>query len=255
MVVDILTLSPGYFASPLQEGMIRRGIEKGLVRVRIFDLRAFTLDRHRTVDDRPFGGGPGMVLKPEPIVRALTFLQGIPPGRPYSILLTPRGRTLDQGILKKIMAQGRLVLICGRYEGVDERVGAYYCQDQISIGDYVLSGGEPAALVMLDGVVRLIPEVLGSSESIAQESYVDHLLEYPQYTRPGNFENHQVPDRLLTGNHAQIRRWRREESLAGTMAVRPELIAKALLKAEDLEFLALAKEGSRKKPDHRKRKH
>ena len=194
MVIDILTLSPGYFASPLQEGMIRRGIEKGLVRVRIFNLREFTLDRHRTVDDRPFGGGPGMVLKPEPIVRALTFLQGIPPGRPYSILLTPRGRPLDQGLLKKIAAQGRLVLICGRYEGVDERVGAYYCQDQISIGDYVLSGGEPAALVMLDGVVRLIPEVLGSPESIDQESYEDHLLEYPQYTRPGNFENHQVPD-------------------------------------------------------------
>ena len=255
MVIDILTLSPGYFASPLQEGMIRRGIEKGLVRIRIFNLRAFTRDRHRTVDDRPFGGGPGMVLKPEPIVRALTFLQGIPPGRPYNILLTPRGRPLDQGLLKKIVAQGRLVLICGRYEGVDERVGVYYCQDQISVGDYVLSGGEPAALVMLDGVVRLIPEVLGSSESIAQESYVDHLLEYPQYTRPGSFENHQVPDKLLTGNHAQIRRWRREESLAGTMAVRPELITKALLTAEDLEFLALAQEGSIKKPDHRKRKH
>jgi tRNA (guanine37-N1)-methyltransferase len=255
MVIDILTLSPGYFASPLQEGMIHRGIEKGLVRVRIFNLREFTLDRHRTVDDRPFGGGPGMVLKPEPIVRALTFLQGIPPGRPYSILLTPRGRPLDQGILKKIMAQGRLVLICGRYEGVDERVGVYYCQDQISIGDYVLSGGEPAALVLLDGVVRLIPEVLGSSESIEQESYEDHLLEYPQYTRPGNFETHKVPDILLTGNHAQIRRWRREESLAGTRAVRPELLGKALLKVEDWEFLALAKETSKKKPDRRKRKH
>ena len=147
------------------------------------------------------------------------------------------------------------MLICGRYEGVDERVGAYYCRDQISIGDYVLSGGEPAALVLLDGVVRLIPEVLGSSESIDQESYEDHLLEYPQYTRPGNFENHQVPEMLLTGNHAQIRRWRREESLAGTMAVRPELIGKALLKAEDLEFLTLAQEASKKRSDHRKRKH
>lgn len=252
MVIDILTLSPGYFTSPLQEGMIHRGIEKGLVRVRIFNLREFTLDRHRTVDDRPFGGGPGMVLKPEPIVRALTFLQGIPPGRPYSILLTPRGRPLDQKILKKTAARGRLVLICGRYEGVDERIGSYYCQDQISIGDYVLSGGEPAALVLLDGVIRLIPEVLGSSESIDQESYEDHLLEYPQYTRPGNFENHMVPGILLTGNHAQIRRWRRQESLAGTLAVRPELIAKAPLGAEDLEFLALAKEAANKKPDHRK---
>ena len=146
-------------------------------------------------------------------------------------------------------------MICGRYEGVDERIGSYYCQDQISIGDYVLSGGEPAALVLLDGVIRLIPEVLGSSESIDQESYEDHLLEYPQYTRPGNFENHMVPDILLTGNHAQIRRWRRQESLAGTLAVRPELIAKAPLGAEDLEFLALAKEAANKKPDHRKRKH
>jgi tRNA (guanine37-N1)-methyltransferase len=255
MVIDILTLSPGYFASPLQEGMIHRGIEKGLVRVRVFDLRAFALDRHRTVDDRPFGGGPGMVLKPEPIVRALTFLRGIPPGRPYSILLTPRGRPLDQGVLKKIAAQGRLVLICGRYEGVDERVGAFYCQDRISIGDYVLSGGEPAALVMLDGVVRLIPEVLGSSESIDQESYEGHLLEYPQYTRPADFENHPVPETLLTGDHAQIRRWRRRESLAGTLAVRPELLARARLTAEDLEFLASAQEASGKKPDRHKRKH
>ncbi|RPH87162.1 MAG: tRNA (guanosine(37)-N1)-methyltransferase TrmD [Desulfobacteraceae bacterium] len=255
MVIDILTLSPSYFASPLQEGMIHRGIEKGLVRVRIFNLREFALDRHRTVDDRPFGGGPGMVLKPDPIVRALNFLQGIPPRRPYSILLTPRGRPLDQRILKKIAAQGRLILICGRYEGVDERVGAYYCRDQISIGDYVLSGGEPAALVMLDGVVRLIPEVLGSSESIDQESHEDYLLEYPQYTRPGNFENHKVPDILLNGNHEQIRRWRRQESLSGTRAVRPELLDKAILNEEDLVFLALTKEASQKRPDHRKRKH
>jgi tRNA (guanine37-N1)-methyltransferase len=247
MVIDILTLSPGFFASPLKEGMIRRGIEKGLVRVRIFNLRAFTLDRHRTVDDRPFGGGAGMVLKPEPIVRALSLLQSIPPGRPYTILLTPRGRPLEQGILKKVVAKTRLVLICGRYEGVDERVGVYYCQDQISIGDYVLSGGEPAALVLLDGVVRLIPEVLGCSESKEQESYEDNLLEYPQYTRPTNFENHAVPDILLTGDHERIRRWRRKESLARTMTVRPELIRKAPLKAEDWETLAAGEKVSKKK--------
>jgi tRNA (guanine37-N1)-methyltransferase len=247
MVIDILTLSPGYFASPLQEGMIRRGIEKGLVRVRIFNLRAFTLDRHRTVDDRPFGGGAGMVLKPEPIVRALALLRTIPPGRPYTILLTPRGRPLEQGMLKKIAGKGRLILICGRYEGVDERVGAYYCQDQISIGDYVLSGGEPAAMVLLDGVVRLIPEVLGCAESKEQESYEEHLLEYPQYTRPTNFENHAVPDILLTGDHERIRRWRRKESLARTLAVRPELIPKASLQAEDWETLAAGEEVSKKK--------
>jgi tRNA (guanine37-N1)-methyltransferase len=247
MVIDILTLSPGYFASPLKEGMIRRGIEKGLVGVRIFNLRAFALDRHRTVDDRPFGGGAGMVLKPEPIVRALSLLRTIPPGSPYTILLTPRGRPLDQKNLKKIARKGRLVMICGRYEGVDERVGAYYCQDQISIGDYVLSGGEPAALVLLDGVVRLIPEVLGCSESKEQESYEDNLLEYPQYTRPTQFENHAVPDILLTGDHERIRRWRRKESLARTLAVRPELIDKVPLPAKDWKTLAAGKAVLKKK--------
>ena len=244
MVIDILTLSPGYFASPLQEGMIRRGIEKGLVRVRIFNLRAFTRDRHRTVDDRPFGGGPGMVLKPEPIVRALTFLQGIPPGRPYNILLTPRGRPLDQGLLKKIVAQGRLVLICGRYEGVDERIARYYVDDELSLGDYILTGGELAAMVVIDAVARLLPGVLGNAASAETDSFAEAILEYPQYTRPQEFRGYSVPDILLSGNHQAIRRWRHGQALLRTQLRRPDLFTRLHLSAEDCGLLTQACEES-----------
>ena len=243
MVVDILTLSPSFFASPLREGMISRGLDKGLIRVRIFQLRDFTTDRHRTVDDRPFGGGAGMVLKPEPIARALDFLCRVPPGVPQVVLLSPRGRPLDQALVQRLSAQKRLILICGRYEGVDERIADTRCHEQISIGDYVLSGGEPAALTLLDAVVRLQPEVLGSPDSQTEESYEDGLLEYPQYTRPRIFEGRSVPEVLLTGHHAQVRHWRRREALAWTWKTRPELIREEKLAPEDLKIIEALKKG------------
>lgn len=237
MVVDILTLSPAYFASPLREGLIGRGIRGGAIRVRIFNLREFSSDRHRTVDDRPFGGGAGMVLKPEPIARALDFLRQVPPGPPHVVLMTPRGRPLDQELVKAFSAKRRLALICGRYEGVDERIGAFYCHDQLSIGDYVLSGGEPAALVLLDAVVRLQPRVLGSPESKVEESYEDGLLEYPHYTRPRVFEGHTVPEVLLTGDHERVRRWRRRQALLRTREIRPGLLREEDLDPEELQFI------------------
>ncbi|MBI5582619.1 MAG: tRNA (guanosine(37)-N1)-methyltransferase TrmD [Deltaproteobacteria bacterium] len=237
MVVDILTLAPGYFASPLQEGMIGRGIRQGAIRVRIFQLREFSTDRHRTVDDRPFGGGAGMILKPEPIARALNFLRQVPPGPPQVVLLTPRGRPLDQALVKKLSGKRRLILICGRYEGVDERIAAHYCHDQISIGDYVLSGGEPAALVVLDAVVRLQPQVLGCPESKDEESYEDGLLEYPHYTRPRIFEGHPVPEVLLTGDHERVRHWRRRQALSRTWEIRPGLIREEGLTPDDLQLI------------------
>jgi len=237
MVVDILTLSPGFFASPLQEGMIRRGIRQGAVQVRIFNLREFSGDRHRTVDDRPFGGGAGMVLKPEPLARAIHFLERVPPGPPHLVLLTPRGRPLDQARVKGLSEKRRLTLICGRYEGVDERIGAHYCHEQISIGDYVLSGGEPAALAVLDAVVRLQPQVLGCPESKDEESYEDGLLEYPHYTRPRIFEGQAVPEVLLTGDHERVRRWRRRQALLRTWEIRPDLIREENLAPEDLKAI------------------
>ena len=190
MIVDILTLFPGHFFSPLSEGILHRGIEKGRVRIRIFNLRDFAGDRHRTVDDRPFGGGAGMVLKPEPIYRALTWLKGLPGPLPWVILLTPQGTPLKQSRVKELVLCPRIILICGRYEGVDERIADFFCDEQISIGDYVLSGGEPAALVLLDALIRLIPEVMGCSDSGKEESFEEGLLEYPQYTRPRNFKGH-----------------------------------------------------------------
>jgi tRNA (guanine37-N1)-methyltransferase len=237
MVVDILTLAPAYFASSLREGLIGRGIRGGAIRVRIFNIREFSSDRHRTVDDRPFGGGAGMVLKPEPIARALDFLRQVPPGPPHVVLMTPRGRPLDQEVVKALSAKRRLVLICGRYEGVDERIGAFYCHDQLSIGDYVLSGGEPAALVLLDALVRLQPGVLGSPVSKVEESYEDGLLEYPHYTRPRVFEGHTVPEVLLTGDHERVRRWRRRQALLRTREIRPGLIREEDLAPEDLQFI------------------
>jgi tRNA (guanine37-N1)-methyltransferase len=237
MVIDVLSLFPGYFISPLSEGIIRRGMDKGLVRVRIFNLRDFAADRHRTVDDRPFGGGAGMVLKPEPIFRALTWLKGLPGPEPHSILLTPQGTPLQQPRIKGLVRRPRLILICGRYEGVDERIADSCCDDQISIGDYILSGGEAAALVLLDALIRLIPEVMGCADSGKEESFEDGLLEYPQYTRPRNFEGQEVPPVLFSGDHKMIRDWRHRQALAKTLKRRPELIRRERLSPEDREIL------------------
>lgn len=241
MILDILTLFPGFFISPLQEGVLRRGIENGRVQIRIFNLRDFAADSHRTVDDRPFGGGAGMILKPEPLFRALTWLKGLPGPPPSVILLTPQGVPLKQARVKDLIGHRRLILICGRYEGVDERIADFYCDDQLSIGDYVLSGGEPAALVVLDALIRLIPEVMGCADSAKEESFEDGLLEYPQYTRPRNFRGDRVPDILFSGNHEKIGVWRRRQSLAKTFSRRPNLIEVERLSPADQEYLSFIK--------------
>jgi tRNA (guanine37-N1)-methyltransferase len=237
MIVDILTLFPGHFFSPLREGILHRGIEKGRVQIRIFNLRDFAGDRHRTVDDRPFGGGAGMVLKPEPIGRALTWLMGLPGPLPRVILLTPKGTPLKQSRVKELLLCPRMILICGKYEGVDERIADFFCDEQISIGDYVLSGGEPAALVLLDTLIRLIPDVMGCPDSGKEESFEEGLLEYPQYTRPRNYKGHLVPEILFSGDHEKIRAWRRHQSLEKTIKRRPNLIDKERLSTEDREII------------------
>jgi tRNA (guanine37-N1)-methyltransferase len=237
MTFDILTLFPGHFLSPLKGGVLQRGIEKGRIRIRIFNLRDFAADLHRTVDDRPFGGGAGMVLKPEPIFRALSWLRGLPGPSPRVILLTPQGTPLKQARVKELAGYPRIILICGRYEGVDERVADFFCDEQISIGDSVLSGGEPAALVVLDSLVRLVPEVLGCADSGRDESFEEGLLEYPQYTRPRNFKGHRVPEILISGDHEKIRAWRHHQSLIKTAERRPDLIRKDQLNSADQGLL------------------
>ncbi len=220
MRVDVLTLFPEMFAGPLSHSILRRAIERGLLDVGLTDIRDFATDRHRTVDDYPYGGGPGMVMKPGPIFAAAESV-----ARPSSpiVLLTPQGRLFSQQIAAKLARLDHFVLICGHYEGVDERVREHLATDQLSIGDYVLTGGELAAMVVIDAVARLLPGVL-TSDSTAEESHSGGLLEYPHYTRPPTFRDWTVPDVLLSGNHAEIARWRRRQSLLRTAARRPDLL-------------------------------
>jgi tRNA (guanine37-N1)-methyltransferase len=311
MRFEIVTIFPGFFSSFLENGILRRAISEGLVEVAVHDLRAFTHDRHRTVDDRPFGGGEGMVLKPQPIAEALAsmgiepmdagakahsdcgtvaarlkscpdteqvqgpFEANSPEGgscaeevegedfrhhpRPTVILLSAQGKRFTQTIARQIASRDRVILICGRYEGVDERINQLYCDMELSIGDYVLSGGELAAAVVIDAAMRLIPGVLGNEASSEFESFgvadteikagedgvprsqhgAGGLLDYPHYTRPAEFQGLQVPETLLNGDHQAIRRWRREEQLRKTLENRPDLIDKAVLSKEDRAFLEL----------------
>lgn len=227
--VDIITIFPEYFREAFDYGIIRRARAAGLVNIEAHDLRAWTSDKHHGVDDRPFGGGDGMVLKPEPIFAAVRSLAGA--GRRENIaagkrvvLLSPQGRSLKQSLAAELAESEQLVLICGRYEGVDERVADALVTDEISIGDYVLSGGEPAALVVIDATVRLLPGALGSETSATNESFSDGLLDCPQYTRPPEFEGLRAPEVLLTGNHAEIARWRREAATEKTKRNRPDLL-------------------------------
>jgi tRNA (guanine37-N1)-methyltransferase len=227
--VDIITIFPDYFREAFDYGIVRRAQAAGLVNIRAHDLRAWTTDKHHVVDDRPFGGGDGMVLKPEPIFAAVESLTGarrrenVPSGKRV-VLLSPQGRSFTQAIAAELAASEQLVLICGRYEGVDERVAEALVTDEISIGDYVLSGGEPAALVIVDAIVRLLPGALGSATSAMNESFSDGLLDCPQYTRPPDFEGMRPPDVLLNGNHAEIARWRRDASMDKTKRNRPDLL-------------------------------
>jgi tRNA (guanine37-N1)-methyltransferase len=300
MRFDLITIFPGFFAGFFEHGIVRRAQADGLVEIGIYDLRAFTHDRHRTVDDRPFGGGEGMVLKPEPLARAMETLGVQPrsaaptvqpflatptasghdfsraatapeePGavapdrsrRPTVILTSPQGRRFDQSVARELAQLDRIVLICGRYEGVDERINELYCDMELSIGDYVLSGGELAAAIVVDATMRLIPGVLGNEASGEFESFgaadasittdiegvprSQHgsggLLDYPHYTRPAEFAGLKAPEVLLKGDHQQIRRWRREQQLRKTLKNRPDLLERAALTDEDKRILAAIEE-------------
>ncbi len=258
---DILTIFPEFFRGPLEHGIVRRAREAGLVNIDIHDLRAFTHDRHRTVDDRPFGGGEGMVLKPEPIFECLESLQVAPrqeraDRRESVIVLSAQGELFGQAVAAELAALERIVLICGRYEGVDERVNEALADREISVGDYVLSGGELPAAIVVDAVTRLLPGALGNAASAWQESFSPSgkfpaddtvpdstcasggLLDYPHYTRPADFRGLQVPEVLLGGNHDEIRRWRRRKALQKTLRNRPELLRKVALSDEDRSLLA-----------------
>jgi len=220
VIIEVLTLFPEMFPGPLSAGVTGRGLASGLVTLRVHNLRDYTHDRHRQVDDVPYGGGAGMVLKPEPIFEAVRARTGDGP----VILLTPQGKLLNQAVVRELASHDDLYLICGRYEGVDERVATHLVDREISIGDYVLTGGELPAMVLIDAISRLVTGVLGSEESPKDESFDQHLLEYPHYTRPAEFEGHPVPEVLRSGHHAEIERWRRAQAAERTRRRRPDLL-------------------------------
>lgn len=222
MKIDVLTLFPGMFDGPLDESILQRARQKGVVEIQVHNLRDWTHDRHRTVDDRPFGGGPGMVLKCEPIFEAVESLRG--PGSRV-VLMCPTGQRFDQAAAAELAARPHLILLCPSYEGVDERVRIGLVDEELSVGDFVLTNGNLPAMMVIDAVTRLLPGALGDQESAADESFSRGLLEYPQYTRPAEFRGWQVPDILLSGNHAEIARWRQEQALQRTQARRPDLFA------------------------------
>jgi tRNA (guanine37-N1)-methyltransferase len=227
MVFHIVTIFPDYFQGPFEHGVVARARQAGILDIRIHDLRTWTFDRHRTVDDRPFGGGEGMVLKPEPLFLAVESIWPARTAGQRIVLLSAQGRRFDQALAREYASLDELMLICGRYEGVDERVAEHLADDEVSIGDYVLSGGELAAAVVVDCVARLAPGVLGNEGSRVNESFSEEGgLDCPQYTRPANFRGWKVPEVLLSGNHAQIRKWRREAALRKTARLRPDLLAR-----------------------------
>ena len=231
MKIHILTLFSDMFTGPFSESIIKRAIDRGLVTIAIYNIRDYTSDKHHVVDDSPYGGGPGMVLKPEPLFAAVEAIRG--EAELPVILLTPQGRLFNQRAAEELSHYEEMILICGHYEGVDERVREHLVTDEISIGDYILSGGELAAMVVVDALVRQLPGALGSEESVEEDSHATGLLEYPQYTRPQSFRGWEVPEVLLSGNHAAIARWRREQSLRRTIKRRPDLLERAALSDEE----------------------
>ncbi len=237
MLFDVFTLFPEAMQPYLATSILQRAIEHSLVEVRLHYIRAWTTDRHHVTDDAPYGGGGGMVMKPGPVFEAVESVLGSPPPCPV-ILLTPQGRVFNQQIAGELAALPQLALLCGRYEGVDERIRAHLVTDELSIGDYVLTGGELPALIVIDAVARLIPGVLGDPDGAMDDSHASGLLEYPHYTRPEEFRGWRVPDVLLSGNHAEIARWRRRQSLLRTLERRPDLLDKADLSDEDIKFLS-----------------
>jgi tRNA (guanine37-N1)-methyltransferase len=237
---EVLTLFPGILAGPLNESILKRGQEKGLLSVRTWNIRDYTEDKHRKTDDSPYGGEAGMVLKPEPIFRALDAVKASYPGDDFfTVLLSPQGTLFDQRYAERLSGERRrVVLLCGHYEAVDERVKDALVDEELSIGDYVLTGGELAALVVIDAAARLVPGVLGDEESAYRDSFGDGLLDHPHYTRPAEFRGMQVPEVLLSGNHDAIMKWRRRESLRATLLKRPDLLETADLSDEDRKVLA-----------------
>lgn len=238
MRVDIITLFPLMFKGPFEESIIRRAREKGILEIYLHDLRMFTHDKHRTVDDAPFGGGGGMVMKPEPLFEAVEKIRERLEPPPWVILLSPQGVPFNQGKAKELAGKRNIILICGRYEGVDERVREHLVDEEISIGDYVLTGGELAAMVLVDVVIRMLPGVLGCEDSARKDSFFHGgLLDYPQYTRPASFRGWKVPAVLLSGNHQEIERWRRRKMVENTLKKRPDLLERINLSRRERKFL------------------
>ena len=236
MTFDIVTIFPAMLEQPLAAGVLGRAIERGTLDVKVRDLRDFTTDRHRVVDDVPYGGGPGMVLKPDPIFRALDAIEA-ERGTPLTVvMMSPQGRRFTQAEAQRLSGLAHVVLLCGRYEGFDDRVRERVTEE-MSIGDYVLTGGELPALVILDAVARFVPGVVGDEQSVAEDSFSRGLLDFPQFTRPPEIADLRVPDVLLSGNHAEIRRWRKREALSRTLERRPDLLDEAVLDDEELEIL------------------
>jgi tRNA (guanine37-N1)-methyltransferase len=231
------------FSSPLRESILGKAIEKGLIQIRTINIRDFSLDKHQVVDDAPYGGGQGMVMKAEPIARAIESVKSQNPSV-WTIYLTPQGKPFNQDLARRLSTQPHLILLCGRYEGVDERVRELFINEEISIGDYVLTGGELAAMVLMDAISRFIPGVLGSDRSAEEDSFFNSLLEYPQYTRPFDFRGSCVPEVLLSGNHSAISLWRRKEGLRRTSLRRSDLLDKANLTEEDKKLLEEILEGN-----------
>ncbi|MGV8058677.1 MAG: tRNA (guanosine(37)-N1)-methyltransferase TrmD [Smithellaceae bacterium] len=236
MTFDILSIFPEMFSSPLNFSLLKKAQEKGLINICLHDIRNWASDKHKMTDDAPYGGGCGMVMKVEPVERALTEIKGRR-AQSQVILMTPQGETFNQKIAADLSAEKQVIIICGRYEGVDERIRTHLVDREISIGDFILTGGELPALVLVDAVSRLIPGVLGNAASSCNESFSDGLLEYPQYTRPDQYKGLRVPDVLISGNHAEIELWRRRESLKRTYKRRPDLLKKLQLSAEDKKNL------------------
>jgi tRNA (guanine37-N1)-methyltransferase len=237
MRFDILTLFPGMFSGPFDESIIKRGRDKQLIDIALHNIRDYATDRHQVTDDAPYGGGAGMVMKVEPLAACIESVKALHPSSTV-VMTSPQGRPFTHAVAEELSRRDGLIIICGRYEGVDERIRQLYVEDDISLGDFVLSGGEIAAMAILDAVTRLIPGVLGSSDSAETDSFCDGLLEYPQYTRPAEFKGLSVPDILLSGNHELIRKWRRRESLRKTRTLRPDLLTSDVLTTEDRKLLA-----------------
>ncbi|MCK4418193.1 tRNA (guanosine(37)-N1)-methyltransferase TrmD [Candidatus Aerophobetes bacterium] len=237
MRVDIITLFPSMFKNPFNESMIKRAKEKGILKIKLHDLRQFTHDKHRTVDDAPYGGGAGMVMKPRPLFEAVEKIKEEIDSSSRVILLSPQGRPLNQEKVKELAKERVLIFICGHYEGVDERVREHLVDEEISLGDYVLTGGELAAMVVVDAVARMLPGVLGSEDSAREDSFYKGLLDYPQYTRPSDFRGWKVPSVLLSGNHQKVKEWRRKKMLEATLRKRPDLLETLKLNRENERLL------------------